>query len=159
MYRKVDDFLHEWERARAGTLKVLEALTDEKLDQSIVEGHNTLGWLGWHLATAQSYFGGLVGITLKVPGDAKIVPEKASEIVEAYKTLSQQLADEVKKDFTDTSMEENVDMHGSPAPRGAILRTMVDHQTHHRGQMTVLLRQASLPVPGVMGPTKEDLKK
>src|SRR5699024_9049920 len=147
MYRKVDDFIHEWERARAGTMKVLEAMTDDKLGQKIVEGHNTLGWLGWHLATAQSYFGDLVGITLNV----KANPKKAFEIVEIYNKLSQQLADKVKQEFTDASMEENVDMHGSPAPRGAILRTMVDHQTHHRGQMTVLLRQASLPVPGVMG--------
>jgi uncharacterized damage-inducible protein DinB len=35
---------------------------------------------------------------------------------------------------------------------------MIDHQTHHRGQMTVLLRQAGLTVPGVMGPTKEQMK-
>lgn len=26
----------------------------------------------------------------------------------------------------------------------------------YRGQMTILLRQAGLPVPGVMGPTKEE---
>lgn len=159
MYRKLDDFINDWERARAGTVKVLEAVTDDKLKQEITEGHSTLGWLGWHLATAQQYFGSLVGITLEVPGDAKVVPEKASEIVEAYKSLSQQLADKAKQEFTDASMEENVDMHGSPAPRGAILRNIIDHQTHHRGQMTVLLRQASLPVPGVMGPTKEDLEK
>lgn len=159
MYRKLDDFINDWERARAGTVKVLEAVTDDKLKQEITEGHSTLGWLGWHLATAQQYFGGLVGITLEVPGDVKVVPEKASEVVEAYKFLSLQLADKAKQEFTDASMEENVDVHGSPAPRGAILRNMIDHQTHHRGQMTVLLRQASLPVPGVMGPTKEDSEK
>lgn len=39
--------------------------------------------------------------------------------------------------------------------RGKFLRMLIDHQTHHRGQMTVLLRQAGLTVPGVMGPTKE----
>ncbi|MHA6252072.1 DinB family protein [Oceanobacillus sp. CAU 1775] len=159
MYRKIKDFVSDWESARYGTIQILEAMTDDKLDQSIVKGHSTLGWLGWHITTAQSYFGGLVGLDIHIPGDLKNVPSKTSEIVEAYKVVSQELLTKVEEDFTDESLEENVDMHGTPAPRGKILRTLLDHQTHHRGQMTVLLRQASLRVPGVMGPTKEDMEK
>jgi len=30
------------------------------------------------------------------------------------------------------------------------------HQTHHRAQMTVLMRQAGLKVPGVYGPSREE---
>jgi len=30
------------------------------------------------------------------------------------------------------------------------------HQAHHRGQMTVLMRQAGMKVPGVYGPSKEE---
>lgn len=159
MYRKVDDFINDWESARFGTINILEAMTDDKLDQAITEGHNTLGWLGWHLTTAQSYFAGLIGLDIHIPGDLKTVPERTSQIVETYKNSSQELLDKVKESFTDDSLIENIDMHGTPAPRGQVLRTLLDHQTHHRGQMTVLLRQASLRVPGVMGPTKEDLEK
>jgi uncharacterized damage-inducible protein DinB len=32
---------------------------------------------------------------------------------------------------------------------------LVTHQTHHRAQMTVLMRQAGLQVPGIYGPVKE----
>jgi uncharacterized damage-inducible protein DinB len=52
-------------------------------------------------------------------------------------------------------MVESIETFAGVVPRGAMLRSLIDHQTHHRGQMTVLLRQAGLPVPGVMGPTKE----
>lgn len=62
MYRKIEDFLNDWEQAAQGTIKVFESLTDEKLDQAIVEGHSTLGWLGWHLATAPAFFTGVVGL-------------------------------------------------------------------------------------------------
>lgn len=158
MYRKVNDFVSDWENARIGTIKVLEAMTNEKLDQQIAKGHNSLGWLGWHITTAQTYFAGLVGLDIHVPGDTKNIPTKTSEIVEAYKLASQELLTKVEANFTDESLEETVDMHGKPTPRGQILRSLIDHQTHHRGQMTVLLRQASLKVPGVMGPTKEDKK-
>ncbi|WP_434482199.1 DinB family protein [Lysinibacillus pakistanensis] len=39
--------------------------------------------------------------------------------------------------------------------RCIIIRFLIDHQTHHRGQMMVLLRHACLPVPAVMYPIKE----
>ncbi|MRG87143.1 DinB family protein [Salinibacillus xinjiangensis] len=155
MYRKVEDFLADWSNASAETIKVLESLTDDKLGQSIVEGHSTLGWLGWHLATAPSFFAGLVGLNVEAAGAADVVPTKADDIVEAYKKAAEDVKHEAQQQLTDEKLIEEVDHFGTPAPRGAILRTFVDHQTHHRGQMTVLLRQAGLPVPGVMGPTKE----
>jgi len=33
---------------------------------------------------------------------------------------------------------------------------MMMHQSHHRGQMTVLMRQAGLRVPYIYGPAYED---
>jgi uncharacterized damage-inducible protein DinB len=155
MYRKVEDFLTDWTKSSNGTVKVLEALTDEKLDQAIVEGHSTLGWLGWHLSAAQVYFGGLLGLSIEFAGEKDTVPTKASVIVDTYKKAAESLKKQVEQNITDEMLSENVDVHGAPTPRGAVLRTLIDHQTHHRGQMTVLLRQAGLPVPGVMGPTKE----
>ncbi|MFD1848547.1 DinB family protein [Oceanobacillus bengalensis] len=156
MYRKVDDFLADWSFATNGTLQVLESLSDEKLDQAIVEGHSTLGWLGWHISTAPVYFSGLVGLHITSPGDVRVVPNKAKDIVQAYKEVSEAVKSEVEKNFTDEKLIETVDNHGKDTPRGALLRVLIEHQTHHRGQMTVLLRQAGLHVPGVMGPTKED---
>lgn len=40
--------------------------------------------------------------------------------------------------------------------RGSTLGRLLVHQTHHRGQMTVLMRQAGLTVPGVYGPAREE---
>jgi len=155
MYRKVSDFLQDWSKSEEGTIKVLEALTDDKLDQAIVEGHSTLGWLGWHLASAISYFAGQVGLNVPFNEKHNQVPTKASDILNTYKKVAEEFKQQVEKNFTDESMEEKVDDYGRQTPRGILLRVMIDHQTHHRGQMTVLLRQAGLPVPAVMGPTKE----
>ncbi|WP_246864130.1 DinB family protein, partial [Virgibacillus sp. SK37] len=77
----------------------------------------------------------------------------------SYKKVALAVEHEVKENMTDEKFAEEVEMHGHTSPRGAVLRLFIDHQTHHRGQMTVLLRQAGLPVPGVMGPTKEDREK
>lgn len=43
MYRQVDDLLKGWAVAVEGTLQVLQVVTNDKLGQSILEGHSTLG--------------------------------------------------------------------------------------------------------------------
>lgn len=159
MYRQVNDFLADWKNASSSAISVLEALQDDKLDTAVVEGHNTLGWLGWHVTTALSFFGNLIGIELKVPGDSNTVPKTAKEIQDAYKQMSSQLTQIVKETYNDDKINEEVDHFGEMMPRGAVLRMMINHQTHHLGQMTVLLRQAGLKVPGIMGPTKEEQEK
>lgn len=156
MYRKLNDFLTEWTQSTAGTTAVLRALEDDKLDQSITEGHNSLGWLGWHLVNSPVFFTNLIGIQLASPYDPDQVPEKASDISEAYEHIAKLVVETVKEQMTDESLAEKVDNFGGPASKGSILRMLISHEIHHRGQMTVLLRQAGLEVPGVMGPTKED---
>ncbi|MGN8646063.1 DinB family protein [Gracilibacillus sp. HCP3S3_G5_1] len=157
MYRKVDDFIADWNSSAQGTIQVLESLTDEKLDQAIVEGHSTLGWLGWHLATSPAFFGGMIGLNVKAAGNPSEVPNQTESIVQAYKQLAEDVEKEAKL-LTDEQLTEEIESFGKKSTRGAMLRALIDHQTHHRGQMTVLLRQAGLKVPGVMGPTKEESK-
>lgn len=156
MYRNLNDFLTEWSQSAEGTKAVLKALEDDKLNQSIVEGHNTLGWLGWHLVNSPVFFMGLIGADLESPYDPDHVPTKASDILEAYEQISQLVMEKAKEQLTDDILVNGVVDFGGPAPKGSVLRMLVSHQIHHRGQMTVLLRQAGLKVPGVMGPTKEN---
>ena len=82
MYRTVNDFITDWSVAAEGTLRILESLTDDKLDQAIIEGHSTLGWLGWHLATSPVFFAGLVGLNVESAvernkQDIKVVDRKS----------------------------------------------------------------------------------
>lgn len=107
--------------------------------------------------TSGELFANLVGLqNIQSPGDAKGVQTQTSVIVESFRKIVEDVKQEIDKNFTDVQMVEKVDAFGLLTPRGALLRMMIDHYTHHRGQMTVLIRQAGLKVPGVMGPTKED---
>lgn len=154
MYRQVSDFLNDWNAEAVSTAAVMDALTEEKLGQAIVEGHNTLGWLGWHLSTSPVFFASLVGVKLAPPSDKKAEEMTASDIQSVYRKMSEELKMAVESTLTDEQLTDTVDF-GVPTAKGSVLSKLILHQTHHRGQMTVLLRQAGLPVPGVMGPTKE----
>ena len=61
--------------------------------------------------------------------------------------------------FTDTSLREEVDSFGRRMQRAEVLESYVRHQIHHRGQMTVLMWQAGLVVPGLYGPSREERAK
>ncbi|MDR9853682.1 DinB family protein [Paenibacillus sp. VCA1] len=146
-------FFKEWAVAAKRTLQVLQAVTDDKLGQSILEGHSTLGLLGWHLTETTGYFSHLAGLTVPMIGQDEPVPATAGEIVAAYAKA----AEAVKEEAAKLSDEDLLTETGiaSLTTKGAVLRFLIDHQTHHCGQMMVLLRQAGLPVPPVMGSTKE----
>ncbi|MGX6446332.1 DinB family protein [Neobacillus sp. K501] len=153
MYRQVDDFLKEWAVSVEGTMQVLQAVTDDKLGQSILEGHSTLGWLGWHLVETAGYCSQLAGLTVPMIGQDEPVPATTREIVAAYGNVAEAVKEEVAK-LSDEDLLTETGL-ANPATKGALFRFLIDHQTHHRGQMMVLLRQAGLAVPPVMGPTKE----
>jgi uncharacterized damage-inducible protein DinB len=63
---------------------------------------------------------------------------------------------EVTANWKDETLLETDSMYGETWPRGVTLFALIAHQAHHRGQMTVLMRQAGLRVPGVYGPAKEE---
>ncbi|MDQ0207974.1 DinB family protein [Alkalicoccobacillus murimartini] len=158
MFRTKEDFLQEWSSEKELTMNVLHSLTDETLGQSVVAGHSTLGWLGWHVTTTIPFFASAAGLK-KVERPSSNASTHAKGIVEAYDKLSSDLLNEIKDEWTDEDFSEMVDFFGSSNPKGYVLRMLLSHQGHHRGQMTVLLRQAGLPVPGVYGPTIEDKQK
>jgi len=154
MYRKAEDFLADWAASSAGTLAVMKAITDDKMNVAIVEGHSSLGWLAWHLVSSGGGFGYFAGLNIPaIPRDAE-VPATMAEIVAKYEEVIAAYNNEAKN-LSDEQLAEEIKGFMGPTKRGQFLRQFIDHQTHHRGQMTVLLRQAGLPVPPVAGPTKE----
>ena len=73
----------------------------------------------------------------------------------AYEAASKAVAAGVAA-WSDATLEAEDDMYGERWRRGLTLQVLVVHQAHHRGQMTVLMRQAGLKVPGVYGPAREE---
>ena len=156
MYRKIEDFLGSWAYETEAMLKVLAQLTDESLGQSVNEGGRTLGRIAWHIAQTLPEMGGRTGLQLKGPRETDPVPGSAEEIADRFKEAAESLGREVGSNWADADLEIEDDMYGEMWKRGQSLRALVGHQTHHRGQMTVIMRQAALPVPGVYGPSKEE---
>ena len=156
MLRKIEDFKKDWEYEAESTGKILNALTDESLAQKVTPDGRSLGFLGWHLTQTLGEMLGLVGLKIDAPGFDRECPTKASEIAAAYEKAAKSVTDEVTGNWSDETLLQEDNMYGETWARGLTLFYLIAHQAHHRGQMTVLMRQAGVPVPGVYGPAKEE---
>lgn len=155
MFRSIDDFELSWAYESDATLKMLRALTDVSLAQRVTPAGRTLGRLAWHITQTLAEMGGHAGLQVDGPGPEAPVPQ-AEEIASAYEQAARSLVAAVRRQWTDSMLFEKIPMYGEHWTRGATLLALLAHQIHHRGQMTVLMRQAGLPVPGVYGPAREE---
>jgi uncharacterized damage-inducible protein DinB len=155
MVRRIDDFLEEWAYESESTSKVIAGLTDQSLAQRVTPEGRTAGTLAWHLVRTIPDMLSRAGLPVTGPAE-RDAPASASEIRAAYDRAAAAARDAISSTWTDASLEEMRDMYGRPWKNGTTLRALVSHQTHHRGQLTVLMRQAGLRVPGIYGPARED---
>jgi uncharacterized damage-inducible protein DinB len=156
MFRRVEDFVAQWPVESEGTLKILRALTDASLEQRVGPEGRSTGRLAWHITQSIPEMANRMGLALDATGVEAPVPASAAEIVAAYESLSGALLDQVRDGWRDGKLAETSDMYGEQWANGLSLEILIRHQTHHRGQMTVLMRQAGLTVPGVYGPAREE---
>lgn len=156
MYLSIQDFLNDWKYEDEATLKVFKNLTDASLKQKVSMEGRSLGHLAWHIAITLGEMGEKAGLKVDAPPENAHVPSSALVIVEAYEKASASLASEIKQKWSDEMLPEEINMYGQKWTRSATLNSITKHQIHHRAQMTVLMRQAGLKVPGVYGPSREE---
>lgn len=156
MFRTIAEFEEGWSKESASTQKQIDQLTDASLTQAINNDHRTLGRIAWHIAMTIPEMMSRTGLKLSAVDHEAPVPTSADEIKKAYAAVSAELLKQIKANWDDAAMETEDDLYGEKWKRGNTLRILIAHEIHHRGQMTVLMRQAGLLVPGVYGPAKEE---
>lgn len=159
MFQTLSDFLKSWEFEASATQKLLNNLTDESLKQEITSQNWTLGRIAWHTVAAIRIITSNTNLTFEAPTKDYPVPTSAQFIAESYQQASNAFVEALKTQWTDHTLNESIEFIGQQMPNGSLLMFLIQHQSHHRGQMTVLMRQAGLAVPGIYGPSKEEWAK
>jgi len=156
MYRAIDDFLADFAQENDSTRKVLGALTDASLLQKVTPEGRTLGRLAWHIVGTLWEMPASAGLATDASRSEEPVPSRAGEIAAAYDRAAAAVVTAVKEGWSDAELDHEIPLYGQTWKRGKVLSALILHEAHHRGQMTVLMRQAGLVVPGVYGPSKEE---
>jgi uncharacterized damage-inducible protein DinB len=159
-----EDILQELDREAITTRRVLERVPEEKLDWRPHEKSFSLGQLAMHIATIP---GALAKMSTRETFDVKgadFPRPSASSTTELLVALDQSLAQahEILGSMDGESLSAPWKMVDGDQvlltiPRATFLRSiMLNHWYHHRGQLTVYLRQTGALVPGVYGPSADE---
>jgi uncharacterized damage-inducible protein DinB len=89
------------------------------------------------------------------------VPKSAAELIPAHDesiATAKKLVGAMKDaDLTATWRLMKGDREVLALPRAAFLRSiMLNHWYHHRGQLSVYLRQLDVPIPSIYGPSADE---
>lgn len=156
MFRTIDEFVTTWQHEGGSTQKILDTLTDASLQQAVTPEDRTLGRIAWHITTTLHEMMSRTGLTFEAPADDSSVPASAKEIADSYRQTSNAFVAALREQWSDATLLESNDMYGEQWSNFTTLSLLISHQAHHRGQITVLMRQAGLRVPGVYGPAREE---
>ena len=156
MFTSLAEFIDDWNQESASTQKVLDSLTDGSLTQEVSPNDRTLGRIAWHIVTSTPGMLHEFGLQVQQVESSSTMPANAKEIAETFRKVSRDTVDSIKQQWTDESLKERKNVFGMDMQKAATLSLLIKHIIHHRGQMTVLMRQAGLQVPGVYGPAREE---
>ncbi len=156
MYHTLQEFLDDWRQETQNTTRVFSALTDAALDGRVWAEGRTMRTLAWHIVSSVSEMMGRVGFVFENPLKGGEEPQNADQIRAGYAALTSALDQQLQDSWTDASLSMEQDMYGEMWSNAKTLKVLVVHEIHHRGQLTVLMRQAGLKVPGIYGPSYEE---
>jgi uncharacterized damage-inducible protein DinB len=156
--------LPEFDQEMANTRKMLERVPDGKFAYKPHEKSMTLGRLAAHTCEIPSYATATLRVErMDFTGDEKpFTPATRKELLEAFdkhvaearEMLSKATDEELMKTWTLTYKGNQI----FAMPRAAVLRTMVlSHLIHHRSQLGVYLRLNNVEIPGMYGPSADEM--
>jgi uncharacterized damage-inducible protein DinB len=158
-------FIAELKQEAASTKRILERVPEGKFDWKPHEKSMTLGRLASHVAELPAFLNSILTMDEFDFGKGHYKPSHAKTPEELMNVFQQKL-DEVVETLQNTSDEKmqanftlrNGDTVFATVPRTVAIRSMaMNHIIHHRGQIAVYLRLLDIPVPGMYGPSADEM--
>jgi uncharacterized damage-inducible protein DinB len=159
----IHEFLEELDREAPTTRRSLEQVREDKLDWKPHEKSQTLGQLAYHVANIPKALGEL---SLLTEFDVSFVVPRPSVAnrAELLKVHDESVARarEVLSGMDDAALALPWRMmlgkrEIGAMPRGVFIRSVLfNHWYHHRGQLTVYLRETGSMVPAIYGASADE---
>jgi uncharacterized damage-inducible protein DinB len=153
--------LKEFDEEMASTRRLLERVPTDKGRWKPHEKSFPLG----HLAQLVSWMPGWIASTLHEPHIDLAAAggysfESTDSLLTVFDSNVQQARDALSS-VTGSRLDEPWSLRLGErvlftAPRGEVVRQHLNHLIHHRGQLTVYLRQVDVPLPQIYGPTADE---
>ncbi len=160
--RLADSILMEIDQEAQTTKRVLERIPDDKLAWKPHPKSHSLGQLALHIASVPgSVAAAAVPDSMEAPNFSQPEAKSRQEVLDTFSKGLESAKDTLKKmdDARLTSMW-SLTKNGKvimSVPRIAFIRSiLMNHNYHHRGQLSVYLRMLDVPVPSIYGPSADE---
>lgn len=155
-----DEFLRYFERVRDRTLRVLACVPPDRIDWRPADGAFSFGDLVRHLGAIERWMfaENAAGRPSRYPGHGPELAEGFGGDV-AYLDAMHEQAMEIFRSLGPEQLRARcVTPGGAEIPVWKWLRSMIEHEVHHRGQIYLMLRMIGIETPPLYGLTSEEVR-
>jgi uncharacterized damage-inducible protein DinB len=160
--RLVDSMLAEIDQEAQTTKRVLERIPENKLNWKPHPKAFSLGQLALHIASVPgSVAAAAAPDTMEAPTFSQPEAKSRQEVLDTFsKSLATARETLQKMDDARLLSTWSLTKNGKvlmSVPRIAFIRSiLMNHNYHHRGQLSVYLRMLDVPVPSIYGPSADE---
>ena len=158
--RSAEAFVPYWDNFRGRTRRLIVLIPPDRLEWSTGPGKWSMGDIARHLAGIERdmYAENVRGRPTRYPGHGRELAD-GLEAVLAYSDRKHTEALEIFAALTPAQLEGKVvTPAGTPITAWKWLRAMVEHESHHRGQLYLLLGMLGVSTPPIFGLTEEEVR-
>ncbi len=142
-------------------MRVVACIPPDKIDWTCKEGKFTLGDIVRHLAAIERWMfaENAQRKPSRYPGHGKDLADGYEAAVDYMRRMHEQSM-EIFRSLSDADFDSKCMTPGGVELRiGKWMRSMIEHEVHHRGQIYMYLGMLDVPTPPIYGLTEEEVKR
>ena len=158
---EASELVRYFDRVRERTMRVAACVPPDKIDWTYRDGKFTFGDLLRHLASIERWM-----FAENVAGRPSVYPGHGRELADGYDAIVDYMrrmhgeAMVIFAALTDEDLDRKcVTPGGAELQVRKWMRSMIEHEAHHRGQLYLYLGMLDIPAPPLYGLTEEEVKR
>ncbi|MGA2648234.1 MAG: DinB family protein [Candidatus Sulfotelmatobacter sp.] len=157
----IQSFLDYFSKIRERTLRVVACIPPDKSEWLAVANKFTLGDLARHIAATERYVfvECACGGRNRYAGCGRELAEGRDEVVRFMQRMHSESINMLAHLSDDQLQQKCQSADGTPITTWKLLRSMVEHEVHHRGELYAYLGVLGVSVPPLYGLTSEKLRE
>lgn len=159
--REIGPFLDYYGRVRERTRRVAAAIPPEQVEWAPREGAFSFGDVLRHLGAIERWMfaENVSGRPSRYPGHGRELADGYGEVM-AYLDRTHAESMEIFRALGPEALQARCTTPGGASmPAWKWLRSMVEHEIHHRGQIYLMLNLLGVPTPPLYGLTSEEVRE
>lgn len=157
----MSEIVDYFDRIRERTMRVIACIPPDKIDWTYQAGKYTLGDIVRHLGATERWM-----FAENAQRKPSRYPGHGRELADGYDAavaFIRRMHDEsmvIFRSLSDADLEKKCMTPGGVELRvGKWLRSMIEHEIHHRGQIYIYLGMLNIPTPPLYGLTEEQVRE